>query len=38
MQIEGDLNNFTLDTIIVNVPFILTSRANQDTQNKDLAN
>jgi hypothetical protein len=38
MQIEGNLDNFTLNTIIVDVLFVLTSRANQDMQNKDLAN
>jgi hypothetical protein len=35
---EGDLDNFALDTIIVDVPFALISRANQDAQNKDLTN
>jgi len=38
MQMEGDLDDSTLDTIIVDVPFVPTSRANQDTQNKDSAN
>ena len=38
MQIKGDLDDFTLDTIIVDILFVLISRANQDTQNKDLAN
>jgi len=38
MQMEGDLDDFTLDTIIVDVPFALISLANQDTQNEDLAN
>jgi hypothetical protein len=38
MQIEGNLDNFTLDTIIVNVLFAPISLANQDTQNEDLAN
>jgi hypothetical protein len=32
------LDNFALDTIIVDVLFVLTSRTNQDTQNKDLTN
>jgi hypothetical protein len=35
---EGDLDNSALDTIIVDVPFALISRANQDAQNKDLTN
>ena len=35
---EGDLDDFTLDTIIVDVLFALISLANQDTQNEDLAN
>jgi hypothetical protein len=35
---EGNLDNLVLDTIIVNIPFTLISRANQDAQNKDLAN
>jgi len=35
---EGNLDNFALDTIIVDVLFALISRANQDTQNKDLTN
>jgi len=38
MQIEGDLDNFTLNTIIINILFALISLANQDTQNEDLAN
>jgi len=38
MQIEGNLDNFTLNTIIVNILFALISLANQDTQNEDLAN
>ena len=38
MQIEGNLDNFTLNTIIVNVLFAPISLANQDTQNEDLAN
>jgi hypothetical protein len=36
MQIEGNLDN--LDTIIVDVLFVLISRANQDAQKGDLAN
>jgi len=28
MQIEGYLDDFALDTIIVDVPFVLTSQAN----------
>jgi hypothetical protein len=32
------LDDFALDTIIVDVPFAPISRANQDTQNKDLTN
>ena len=38
MQIEGNLDNFTLNTIIVDVPFAPISLANQDTQNEDSAN
>ena len=38
MQMEGDLDNSTLDTIIVDVPFAPISLANQDTQNEDSAN
>ena len=38
MQIEGDLDDSTLDTIIVDVPFAPISLANQDTQNEDSAN
>jgi hypothetical protein len=38
MQIEGNLDNFTLNTIIIKVPFAPNSRANQDAQNRDLAN
>ena len=32
MQIEGDLDNSTLDTIIVDVPFAPISLANQEAQ------
>ena len=32
------MDNFALNTIIVDVPFALISRTNQDTQNDDLAN
>jgi hypothetical protein len=35
---EGNLDNFALNTIIVNVLFALISRTNQDTQNDNLAN
>jgi hypothetical protein len=35
---DGDLDDFALDTIIVDVLFALISRANQDAQNKDLTN
>jgi hypothetical protein len=35
---EGDLDDFALDTIIVDVLFALISRTNQDTQNDNLAN
>jgi hypothetical protein len=35
---EGNLDDFALDTIIVDVPFAPISRANQDAQNKDSAN
>ena len=38
MQIKGNLDNFVLDTIIVDILFVLTSQANQDAQNKDLTN
>jgi len=38
MQMEGNLDDSTLDTIIVDVPFAPISLANQDTQNEDLAN
>jgi hypothetical protein len=38
MQLEGNLDNFALNTIIVDVLFVLISRTNQDTQNKDLTN
>jgi len=37
-MLEGDLDDSTLDTIIVDVPFAPISLANQDTQNEDLAN
>jgi hypothetical protein len=35
---EGNLDNLVLDIIIINVPFALINRTNQDTQNEDLAN
>jgi hypothetical protein len=36
MQIKGNLDNS--NTIIINVLFIPTSQANQDTKKEDLAN
>jgi hypothetical protein len=36
MQIKGDLDN--LNTIIVDILFVLTSLPNQDVQKGDLAN
>jgi hypothetical protein len=35
---EGNLDNSTLNTIIMDVLFALISRTNQDTQNDNLAN
>jgi hypothetical protein len=35
---EGNLNNLVLNTIIIDIPFTLINRTNQDTQNDDLAN
>jgi hypothetical protein len=35
---DSDLDNSALNTIIVDIPFALISRANQDTQNKDSTN